>query len=153
MSKTDRRSYGDAYTGVTLLVLCAVAFGLTMTFRDVPSALSQNVPPTFFPRLVLVVISVLSSALVVRGVRRPGAVPKPVTMRVVVTGCILAVSVALVPTIGMRVTVALLSIVLPYYWGERRALRIAALAIATPLTIHLVFAVALGLRLPRGLLF
>lgn len=44
--------YQDSYVGVTLLALCAIIYWLTTGFAEVPAILSQNVPPTFFPRLV-----------------------------------------------------------------------------------------------------
>ena len=54
----------DVAAGVALLLFCGAAFYATTTFRDVPAMLSQNVPPTFFPRVVLIALALLSLALV-----------------------------------------------------------------------------------------
>lgn len=65
---------------------------------------------------------------------------------------VITVAVALVPRLGMLTTVCLASIVLPICWGERRALRIALLAVGLPLSIYVIFVFALGMRFPEGLL-
>ena len=66
------------------------------------------------------------------------------------TAVLLTLAVFLVTRLGMLSTLFLVSILLPLYWGERRPVRIAILALALPLAIHLIFAVALGMRFPRG---
>ncbi len=114
--------------------------------------LSQNVPPTFFPRLVLGVIAALSAALLVRGSTRQGEPKEKVPASVFVTAAIITAIVALVPRLGMLSTVCLASIVLPLTWGERRVWRIALLAVGLPLGIYLIFVLPLGMRFPDALL-
>lgn len=147
-----RGTHGDVFVGLGLLLFCAGAYGSTTTFRSVPAALSQNVPPTFFPRLVLGAIAALSLLLVLRGIGRAPEPREKVSARVPVTGILLVLAVVLVAPLGMLATVGLVALVLPYYWGERRPARLAALALGLPLAIHGIFAVAFGLRFPRGFL-
>lgn len=52
-----KRAVGE---GAALLVGVAVLYWLTTRFDAAPVALSQNVPPTFFPRLLLAVIAFLA---------------------------------------------------------------------------------------------
>ena len=143
---------GDVASGIALLLLSGATWYHTTTFREVPAALSQNVPPTFFPRLVLVVTAVLASSLVMSGWRKPAAKPEPIARTVLGTAAIYVAAVVLAPRLGFLSTVFVASIALPIYWGERRPARIAALACALPLVVHVVFTVALGMRFPRGLL-
>lgn len=145
--------HADVYVGLSLLVFCGAAWWATTTFREVPAMLSQNVPPTFFPRLVLVVIAALSLLLVLRGLRRRREPGEPIPRTVPVTAGLLVLAVALVPRLGMLSTVFLFSIALPLYWGERRFARIGALAVLLPLALHGLFVLALGMRFPRGLLW
>lgn len=144
--------HADVYVGLSLLVFCGAAWWATTTFREVPAMLSQNVPPTFFPRLVLAVISLLSLLLIARGLATTRASKEPVKKRVFVTAGIVAASIALMQPLGMLLTVSLLAVALPLSWGERRYRRLAVLALALPLAIHLTFTLALGIRFPRGLL-
>ena len=149
----------DVAAGVALLLFCGAAFYATTTFRDVPAMLSQNVPPTFFPRVVLIALALLSLALVAFSrngrdeptdpLERPAA---PLERPVYVTAGIFTIAVALVPYLGMLATVFLVSIGLSLYWGERRALRIAGLALGLPLAVYVVFVLALGMRFPSGVL-
>jgi hypothetical protein len=157
VSDPDLRARGwqrhpDVYVGAALLAFCGVAYWNTTTFGEVSPMLSQNVPPTFFPRLVLTVVAVLSAALVVAGWRRKLHPKEKVPPAVFVTGAVITGLVVLVPRLGMLATVCLAAIVLPLCWGERRVLRIAWLAVGLPLAIHLIFVLALDMRLPRGLL-
>lgn len=143
----------DVVTGCALLLFCAVVFYATTTFRDVPPSLSQNVPPTFFPRVVLAALALLSLALVATSAQKRDE-PRPALERsVYVTAGIFAVAVALVPCVGMLGAVFAVSVVLPLYWGERSALRIAGLALGLPIAVYVLFVLALGMRFPRGVLF
>lgn len=143
----------DVLVGTALLALCAAVYWNTTTFPEVPAMLSQNVPPTFFPRLLLFVIAVLSLGLVASAWKRRREPGRKLRAPVLVTAAILVLAVALVPRLGTLVTIFLVSIVLPLYWGERRVARIALLAVTLPLAIHLLFALGLGMRFPPGLLY
>ena len=143
----------DVAAGVALLLFCGAAFYATTTFRDVPAMLSQNVPPTFFPRVVLIALALLSLALVVLSRNRRDESRAPLERPVYVTAGIFTIAVALVPYLGMLATVFLVSIGLSLYWGERRALRIAGLALGLPLAVYVVFVLALGMRFPSGVLW
>ena len=148
-----KKSSGDVLAGMALLVLCGVVFFLTTTFREVPAMLSQNVPPTFFPRLVVGAIAFLSIVLVGLGLRPETREREKIKPEALVTAVIFIIAIALVPHLGMLATVFLVALVLPVYWGERRFVWIAILAIGLPVAIHIVFALALGMRLPRGVLW
>lgn len=143
----------DVLTGTVLVGMCALGFYATTFFREVPASLSQNVPPTFFPRLVLAVMAILSVSLVVLGSRRPGTQFEKPPRSVLVTAVLLSTAVVLLPYLGMLVTVLLVAIVLPLYWGERRTVSIAALALGLPLAIHLIFGIGLRMRFPKGILW
>lgn len=142
----------DVYVGVSLLVLCGLVGWNTTTFREVPAMLSQNIPPTFFPRLVLYVIAGLSAVLVVSRWKRNSDTKKRVPRGVFVTAAVITATVALVPRLGMLATLCLASIVFPLCWGERHALRITLLAVGVPLSIYAIFVLGLGMRFPEALL-
>lgn len=142
----------DTVAGLVWLLFCAMGFWLTTRLETVPAMLSQNVPPTFFPRLVLGMIALLSVALVIRGLRQSREARERVEAAVYATAAIITASVFLVAPLGMLLTVSLLAVALPLCWGERRAGRITILAIALPLAIYVVFTLALGVRFPGGVL-
>ncbi len=115
--------------------------------------LSQNVPPTFFPRVVLAAIALLSIALIATSGRKLDE-PKPaLEPSVYVTAGIFVIAIALVPYLGMLAAVFVVSIGLPLYWGERSVLRIAGLALGLVVAVHVLFVLALGMRFPSGVLW
>ncbi len=125
---------------------------MTDSFPEVPAMLSQNVPPTFFPRLVLAVITLLSIVLIIRGLTATRVPKEPIKMRVFLTAGIVTASIILMRPLGMLLTVSILALVMPIAWGERRYRRLVVLALALPVAIHLTFTLALGIRFPLGLL-
>ncbi len=157
MAPTTRRwnvlaAYPDALVGVGLVAICGVLFWLTRGFPEVPAMLSQNVPPTFFPRLVLGCITLLSMGLIAKGLTKTHRAKERIGPTVFLTAGIITLSVLLVRPLGMLLTVALLAILMPLSWGERRFHRIAILAVVLPLAIHAIFTLALGIRFPLGVL-
>ena len=143
----------DSLIGVCLIAFCALVFWLTTGFDEVPPMLSQNVPPTFFPRLVLSIIALLSLALVVQGLKKEVDAKETIEPAVFVTAAIIAVAGLLLSFAGTLLTLSLVAIVLPIAWGERRAHLIGALAVCLPAGVYLIFSLALGIRFPAGRLF
>jgi len=143
----------DCLIGVCLIAFCAFVLWLTTGFDEVPAMLSQNVPPTFFPRLVLAIIAMLSALLFVQGLRKDRQQHARVQPAVFVTAAIIAVAGALLSIAGTFLTLCFVAVVLPLAWGERRKHLIAALAIGVPIGVYVVFTLALGVRFPAGRLF
>ncbi len=143
----------DSLIGVCLIAFCAFVLWLTTGFDEVPAMLSQNVPPTFFPRLVLAIIAALSAVLVLKGLRKERQRHERIERSVFVTAAIIAVAGVLLSFVGTFVTLCLVAIVLPLAWGERRKHLIGALALGVPVGVYVVFTLALGVRFPAGRLF
>ncbi len=145
-----RGLHHDVYVGVVMVAFCAVAFYITTTFDSVPAMLSQNIPATFFPRIVLFVIAALSVVLIVGGLKRTPETMSRVPAPVFVTAGVITLGVFLVKPLGTLLTVGLLAMALTWLWGERSWRRITTLAIGLPVAIHLVFAIGLQVRFPSG---
>ena len=140
----------DTYVGVTLLALCAAIYWLTPGFTEVPAMLSQNVPPTFFPRLVLTFVAILSVVLIFNGLSKSPEINVRIEPAVPVTAASVVRAGLVAGLLGTLPTLALIAIALPLAWGERRLRPIAILAIGLPASIYLIFSVALGVRFPPG---
>jgi putative tricarboxylic transport membrane protein len=141
----------DVIAGIALLVFCGVTYWLTTGFDEPPSMLSQNVPPTFFPRLVLTAIALMAALLIVLGWRRGEQTRGPrVRPAVLLTAAVIVLATFLVGLIGTLATLSVVAFVLPLLWGERRWQWIILLCIGLPLAIYLVFTIALDVRFPLG---
>jgi len=143
----------DSLIGLCLIAFCAFVLWLTTGFDEVPAMLSQNVPPTFFPRLVLACITLLSAVLIFQGMKKARDVNEKVEPAVFVTAAIVAIAGAMLSYAGTLLTLFLVAIVLPIAWGERRLHLVGALAFCLPAGVYLVFTLALGVRFPAGRLF
>ena len=173
----------DTLAGLAVMAICAMAWWLTTGFDEVPAILSQNVPPTFFPRLVIGTAALLGGILMAGGLRRRagnlaaglrrrvrGMVDRESTSDLSApredaggaaslppvfwaTAGLVAAAGVLIPLVGTLVTVGLVAIALPLLWGERRVRLVAALALGLPGAIYVVFTLALGVRFPVGLIW
>ncbi|HSG64478.1 MAG TPA: tripartite tricarboxylate transporter TctB family protein [Gammaproteobacteria bacterium] len=143
----------DSLIGVCLIAFCAFVFWLTTGFDEVPPMLSQNVPPTFFPRLVLAIIALLSVLLTLQGLKKDRDVNTMIEPAVYVTAAIIAATGVMLAYAGTFPTLFLVAIVLPIAWRERRWHLIGALAIGLPVAVYVIFTLALGVRFPSGRLF
>lgn len=145
-----RGLHHDVYVGLVLLVFCAVTLYITTTFDSVPAMLSQNIPATFFPRLILFVIAGLSVILITSGLRRSPEKLGSVPGSVLLTATVITLAISLVKPLGTLLTVALLSVTLTWLWGERSWARVISLAIGLPAAIYVIFAIGLQVRFPAG---
>ena len=93
--------HADVLMGGSLLAFCAVAFYATTLFREVPAMLSQNVPPTFFPRVVLGAMAVFAGMLIVSGLRQPRQPRRAFPTTTIGTAVVFMVTVSLVELVGM----------------------------------------------------
>ena len=147
--------------GITavLLAVCAALWYETTTWDTVPAILSQNIPPTFFPRVLLGCIVVLALMLPFESAHaeRQGTDLdedrrnriKPITY---VTALGLIAIVVLFEWLGTDLSMVLACVLLPILWGERRVWVILPFAIVFPAAVHWVFVEGLQVHFLPGLL-
>lgn len=144
----------DAIAGAGVLLFCFVAYLVTLTFKEAPQALAQNVQPATFPRLVLGVMSVLATVIIVMSFRLPDKEAKPIHLMVWPSAAVMVGFVIAFDILGILPAMMLLCFGLPLLWGERRLYLIIPYAIIFPLVIYGLFAVALGVHFePSPLVF
>ena len=149
MAEPRGARYGDRAVGLVALVVIAVLFAHTFTFRVVdwdPLGLA------FWPRLVLALIAVCALVFVVRGSVAPQEV-EPVSARAfrVLAGCVLYVLA--LPLAGFVLATPVFVALFAYALGRHQRHRVAlalALALVTTLAVYLLFQVGLEVQLPRG---
>jgi putative tricarboxylic transport membrane protein len=142
----------DFVVGACVLAFCGVAYAVTLTFKEAPAALAQNVQPATFPRLVISVIAVFSIVLMVLSFRLPAKALKPVPATVPVSAAVMVGFAAAFGLLGFLPAMILLCLGLPVIWGERRWGLIVPFAILFPAAIYGLFAVVLGVHFDAGVL-
>ncbi len=136
----------DLVVALIILAICGVLFYVTTTFEDVSSMLAQNVPPEFYPQLVLIIIAILTLGIPFEHLlhtRRGGDIDSERSDRIkrmpYVTGALLIALVVGIPYLGMLLTMIAVCAVLPLLWGERRLKLIIPFAIVFPLVVAYLF--------------
>lgn len=145
-------------TGV-LLAICALLLYETATWDTAPSAFAQNIPPTFFPRLVLGLIIALTLLLPFESyyaIRQGTDLDEERSVKIepitFITAAGLLFIVILSEWLGTDLSMVLSCVLLPLLWGERRLKWILPFAIVFPLVVRVVFVEGLKVHFLPGVL-
>ena len=133
----------DAIAGTGVLLFCLAAYLVTLTFKEAPPALAQNVQPATFPRMVLVVMAVLAGIIIFQSFRKPDKPQKRLKPMVWLSAIVMPGFVVVFYLLGILPAMILLCFFLPLLWGERRFQFIVPYSIVFPVAIYLLFATVL----------
>jgi putative tricarboxylic transport membrane protein len=138
--------------GCVLLIFSLVYGLLTIQLPD--RGLPNTPGPAFFPWLITSGLTILSAALLVKGLRGergPGqAAPSLVTPRGWLALGIFVVYLAVLPTVGFVTASVPFFAVLTLLYGQQNRLLIVLTAIAVPVLLFVVFRYGFQMLLPRG---
>ncbi len=142
---------------VVVLVVCAGLYAVTATFEEVAAMLAQNIPPEWFPRLLIGTIVVLSLVLPFEHLfLEQGAAEidkgrsekiKPMAM---ITAVLLILAVASILLFGTALAMVLVCIALPLLWGERRAKVLVPYFVLFPFAVTVLFTQVLKVYFEPG---
>ena len=152
--------------GVAGLVCLAVSIWFLLLTRGLPPAIMVPIGPAFYPRVVLLILALLSLVLIGLDIRAGAqrravaaatpevAAPQSNYLLVLATFVEFGLYIALLPELGFRIATFLFVLALqltlewPRSW-KRWAIAVIV-AVATPLVCHVVFENYLSVILPRG---
>lgn len=148
----------DLVVTALILGLCAFLYWDTTTFAEIPRGLAQNVPPTLFPQLLLLVIAAMALLLPFEHVqKRAQGIDldegrrdriRPITW---ITALAVLGLVAVMPWLGTFAAMIAACAVLPVLWGERRYWLVAIYALALPFGVAALFAGVLEVNFLPGI--
>jgi putative tricarboxylic transport membrane protein len=149
----------DLAIAAVLLTFCAWVYYLTTSFEEVAPLFAQDVPPEFFPRLLVWTIALLSVLLPFEHLIKPGgrahfhkARSKRIGRMAYLTIGLLILVVMSVALIGTYFATVLVCLLLPLLWGERRWVIMIPFAAIFPTLVMLLFAKGLGVYFESGLI-
>ena len=144
----------DLIVGACILLFCAVAYGVTLTFERAPAVVAQNVQPATFPRLVLGVITVLTLVMIALARGQPDKRRRRVPAMTWLSALVMVGFVLAFQWLGIVPAMVLLCLGLPVLWGERRWHFILPLGLGFPLAVYLLFVEVLEVHFePSPLVF
>ena len=136
----------DLVVALIILGICGYLYYVTTTFEEVSAMLAQNIPPEFFPQLVIIIIVILTLGVPFEHLlhaRRGEDIDSERSDRIkrmpYFTGGLLIVLVIGIPYLGMLLTMFAICLILPLLWGERRLKLIIPFAILFPLAVSYLF--------------
>ncbi len=149
----------DLWLAVFILAVCAALYYATTLFDKVSPLMAQNIPPEFFPRLLIWTIVVLTLFVpfehLFLGLGR-GDIDKDRSVRIkpmaIVTAILLIGVVVSTLLVGTLVAMVLICVLLPLLWGERRFKVVAAFAILFPGAVTLLFTQVLKVYFEPGMI-
>jgi putative tricarboxylic transport membrane protein len=142
---------------VVILAICGVLYIVTAGFEEVAAMLAQNIPPEWFPRLLIWTIVVLSLVLPFEHLfLEKGAAEidkgrsekiKPMAM---ITALLLILAVTSILLFGTALAMVLICIALPLLWGERRVKLLVPYFILFPFAVTVLFTQVLKVYFEPG---
>jgi putative tricarboxylic transport membrane protein len=148
----------DLTLAVVILAVCGVLFYLTTRFEKVPAMMSQNIPPEWFPRILIWVIVLLTVIIPFEHLMHKKGKKhldedrssriKPISIYSAILLCCIVVSM---PWLGTFLTLILVCTLLPILWGEKRVKVLLPFAILFPGLVALLFTKVLGVFFEPGI--
>jgi len=149
----------DLKLTLIIMAICAALYYVTSTFDEVSELLTQNIPPEWFPRLLIWFIVLLSLTLpfehrfLARGKKgldegRESRIP----IGAIVTAALLILVVASIVVLGTFLSMVLVCAALPLLWGERRWKILIPYVILFPTLVALLFTKVLRVFFEPGLI-
>ena len=148
----------DLTLAVVILAVCGVLYYLTTRFEKVPELMSQNIPPEWFPRILIWVIVLLTVIIPFEHLMHKkgkkhldedrSARIKPISIYSAILLCCIVVSM---PWLGTFLTLILICTLMPILWGEKRVKVLLPFAILFPGLVALLFTQVLGVFFEPGL--
>lgn len=149
----------DTVVALILLAVIGWLYYETTQFAKVSALFAQNIPPTMFPRILLVMLAIFALLmpfehllLRAKGKNIDSGRSSPVKGIAWITMGALIAIMAASPIFGTLLTMMLVCLILPILWGERRLIRVAIFAIIFPVIVALLFNLVLGVYFEPGML-
>ena len=145
------RLRGDDKVAALVIVLSAIIFWVSTTFDEVPSALTQGVPPESYPQLLLGTLIFLAVILVFESRARTEKAKKPIKPIVYYTGAILVVAALSINWLGIVGAMVIACAAIPLLWGDRRYKVIGIFVVVLPVAVYQLFHGVLEVQFPLGI--
>jgi len=124
----------------------------TFTFDIVPPILNRGIQPATFPKALLVIIISLTLVVFYLSIKKPWKIEKKLPRIFFLTLLNFILFVIVSKTLDFFLAIALLSVLVSYFWGERRILYLILVSIIFPIIVFIFFETILGLRFPPGII-
>ena len=137
---------------VVIIVISSILLYFTFTFDIVPPILNRGIQPATFPKALLILIITLTLLTYLISLKKPWKNEKKLPNSFYITLLSFVVFIIVSKFLDFFLGIALLSIIVSYFWGERRVTYLIMVSIIFPLIVFVFFETILGLRFPPGII-
>ena len=124
----------------------------TFSFDIVPPILNRGIQPATFPKALLVLIISLTLIVYYLSIKKPWKVKKKLPKEFFLTFFTFLLFIIISKTLDFFLAISILSLIVSYYWGEKRKLYLLLVSIIFPIIVFIFFETILGLRFPPGII-
>ena len=135
-----------------IIIISCILLYLTFTFEEVPPILNRGIQPATFPKALLILIIVLSLVVYFLSVKKPWQIDKNLPSAFYITLASFVIFLVVGVILDFFLGISILSILVSYFWGERRIFYLFLVAIIFPTIVFIFFETILGLRFPGGII-
>ena len=135
-----------------IIVISSILLYFTFTFDIVPPILNRGIQPATFPKALLILIIALTLLTYFISLKNPWKYEKKLPNSFYITLLSFVVFITVSKFLDFFLGIALLSIIVSYFWGERRLTYLIMVSIIFPLIVFVFFETILGLRFPPGII-
>ena len=135
-----------------IIVISSILLYFTFTFDIVPPILNRGIQPATFPKALLILIITLTLLTYLISLKKPWKNEKKLPNSFYITLLSFVVFITISKFLDFFLGIALLSIIVSYFWGERRVSYLIMVSIIFPLIVFVFFETILGLRFPPGII-
>ena len=135
-----------------IILISSILLYFTFTFDIVPPILNRGIQPATFPKALLILIIALTLLTYFISFKNPWKNEKKLPNSFYITLLSFVVFIIVSKFLDFFLGIALLSIIVSYFWGERRVAYLIMVSIIFPLIVFVFFETILGLRFPPGII-
>ena len=135
-----------------IIFISLILLFTTFSFDTVPPILNRGIQPATFPKGLLGLIIFLTTIVFILSLKNPWKTEKilPKTFYITLYNFILFIIIA--KTLDFFLAISILSLLISFFWGERRIFYLLLVSIIFPVIVFIFFETILGLRFPPGII-
>ena len=135
-----------------IILISLLLLYITFTFDIVPPILNRGIQPATFPKGLLVLIILLTLLIYYLSFKKPWKKEKKLPKSFYITLLSFILFTIISKTLDFFLGITVLSVIISYYWGERRFIYILLISVLFPIIVFIFFETILGLRFPPGII-
>ena len=135
-----------------IVVISSILLYLTFTFEEVPPILNRGIQPATFPKALLILIIVLSLIVYSLSIKNPWQIDENLPSAFYITLASFIIFSVVGVSLDFFLGISILSVLVSYFWGEKRIFYLFLVAIIFPIIVFIFFETILGLRFPGGII-